>query len=189
MTRRHLSFGAAALAAGVLLLAAGFRLGWLSRQEEDRSRSARRTGHVILEHSWRFRARGCPDVLDDGRPGRPVMAFADRARADAHCRQLNLQKRATVNPFRYMPEATDGYLLDQYTTMGEAAFLTLLRKEGLTPPALHSGTSTDYDGQANVWADWWEGHRQGWNGRLVTRLWNALDRLIFYEVVEVALEP
>jgi hypothetical protein len=150
------------------------------------ARATPRTVYVIREYSWRFRARGDPLVLDDGRPGRPVTAFAERRRADAHCRQLNLQKRA-ANPFRYMPEATGGDFFDQYTTLGEAAFLALLRAEGLTPPALPTRSAGE-DDLARAWADWWDGHRKGWDDRLVGRLWDALDRLTFYEVVEVPVE-
>jgi hypothetical protein len=88
-----------------------------------------------------------------------------------------------------VPEATSGSYLDQYTTMGEASFLALLQAEGLTPAALDLRPSADYDYQAHAWADWWEEHPQEWDDRLVERLWNALDRLSFYEVVEVAAGP
>jgi hypothetical protein len=187
MKRRYVYFGTATLLAGVLLLAAGFCLGRVSGPEESTARSSPRTIYVIQELSWRFRARGDPLVLDEGRPGRPVKAFAERGRADACCQQLNLEKRG--NPFGFMPEGTSGSFLDQYATMGEAAFLALLRGEGLTPPILSRVPATDYDGQARVWADWWEEHCKEWDGRLVERLWTALDRLYFYEVVEVAVEP
>jgi hypothetical protein len=187
MKRWHVYVGAAALIAGVLLLAAGFWLGRASRPEEDVPRSTHGALYVIQELNWRFRARGVPLVNDEGRPGRPVKAFAERRRADTHCRQLNLQKRG--NPFSYMPDATDGSFFDQYTTMGEAAFLAFLRAEGLTPPANSLRPSTDYDDLAAVWADWWEKHYKEWDDRLVERLWNALDRVYFYEVVEVAVEP
>ena len=187
--RSHVYFGTAALIAGVLLLAAGFWLGWASRPAQDRARSTPRTLYVIQEFSWRFRARGETLVLDEGRPGRPVKAFVERSRADAHCRELNLQKRATTNPFWYMPEPTSGACLDQYTTMGEASLLALLQAEGLTPAALDLRPSADYDYQAHAWADWWEEHRQEWDDRLVERLWDVLDLLWFYEVVAVAVEP
>jgi hypothetical protein len=186
MKRQHVYFGTAALLAGALLLAAGFWLGRVSRAEQDTAHSARRTIHVLQEFSWRFRARGEPLVLDERSPGRPVKAFDDPARAHAHCQQLNLQKRP-ANPFHYVPEPTGGSYLDQYCTRGEAAFLALVRAEGLTPPVVSA--STDYDALARVWAEWWEKHRGKWDDRLVERLWNVLDRLTFYEVVEVAVEP
>jgi hypothetical protein len=116
-----------------------------------------------------------------------VKAFVERGRADAHCRQLNLEKRATVNPFRYLPEGAGAYALDQYTTLGGPGFLAILRAERLTPPA--GRLDGDFDEVAWAWADWWEEHRKEWDDQLVERLWNALDRVYFYEVVEVAVEP
>lgn len=184
MERRHAYSGSAVFIAGAALLAGGFWLGRASRPEEDSARPTPQPGFVVQELSWRFRARGLPLVLDDGRPGKPVRAFAERGRAAAHCRQLNLRRRATENPFRYMPEATGGSFFDQYTTRGAAAFPALVRAEGLTPPA-HAGE----DELASVWADWWDEHRQEWDDRLVGRLWDALDRLSFYEVVEVPADP
>lgn len=109
-----------------------------------------------------------------------MAAFTERARADAHCQQLNLQKRATTNPFRHMPEG------GEYTMMGKAAFLALIRAEGLTPPAdFPSGGDDDL---AWAWADWWNEHVSEWDDRLVERLWSVLDRVYFYEVLEVPLE-
>jgi hypothetical protein len=189
MKSRHVYFGIAALIAGALLLAAGFRLGRASRPQEDTARATPRTVYVIQEFSWRFRGSREPLLLDDGRPGKPVKAFAERGRADARCQELNRQRRATSNPFRYMPEATGGSFFDQYTTMGAAAFPALLRAEGLAPPPADSLAHGDEDDLARVWADWWDEHRKEWDDRLAERLWDALDRLSFYEVVEVPAEP
>src|SRR4051794_32899058 len=125
MKRRHVYVGIAALAGGTVLLAAGYWLGRASRPEEDMARSPRRTIYVVQEFSWRWRHNQAPVIQDDERPGKPVTAFIDRARADAYCRQVNLQKRATENPFRYMPQGGG------YTTMGEVAFLAFIRAEGL----------------------------------------------------------
>jgi hypothetical protein len=190
MKRRHVYFGTAALTAGALLLAAGYWVGRASRPEEDLARTSPRTVYVIQEFLWRFRGNRSLLLQDDGRPGKPVRAFVERGRADAHCQKLNRQKRATANPFRYMPEGADGgggSYLDQYNTLGETAILALLQAEGITPPVVAS--STDFDAQAYVWTDWWEEHRQEWDDRLVERLWDVLDLLWFYEVVAVAVEP
>jgi len=180
MKRRHIYLGIAALVAGALLLTAGYWLGRASRPEESMVRSTPRTIYVVQEFSWQGLNRSSPGIQDDERSGKPVMAFIDRARADAHCRQLNFQKRATTNPFRYVPKGAD------YTTMGPAPFLAFLRAEGLTPP-------TDYfpddAGTIWTWSEWWDGHLNEWDERLVERLWNALDRLSFYEVVEVPVAP
>src|SRR5262245_33627367 len=84
MKRWHVHFGIAALIAGALLLAAGYWLRRASRPEEDLARSTPRTIYVIQEFSWRFRDNRCPLLQDDGRPGKPVKAFVERRRADAH---------------------------------------------------------------------------------------------------------
>lgn len=176
--RQHVYFGAAAVVASAVLLAAGYGLGRASRTEQDMARAVPQKVYVIQEFSYRWRHNRAPSILDDGGPGKPVMAFLERDRADAHCHQLNLQKRATSNPFRYMPEG------GEYTSMGKAKFLAFVRAQGLTPPA-------DYpDGEDDIawaWADWWEEHGSKWDKAIVERLLQALDRVWFYEVVEVPL--
>lgn len=179
MNARHVCFGTAAILLGGLLLAAGFRLGRPSRPEEGAVHPTPRTAYVIHEFSWRYRDPRWPLLQDDDRPGKPVMAFHDRAHADAHCRQLNLQKRATTNPFRYLPAGA------AYTKMGQSAFLDFIRAEGLTPPAAFPGE----DDIAWVWAEWWDKNGEKWDKARIERLWNALDGLAFYEVVEVPGEP
>src|SRR5262249_21698134 len=128
-------------------------------------------------------------VQDEGRPGKAVKVFVDRDRAHAFCRDLNRRKRAGVNPFRCQPEPTAGSYLDQYASKGEDALLAFVRSEGLTPPVRDPDPSTDYRGlYGEPWVIWWDKHREGWDDSLAERLWDALDRFRFYEVVEVALE-
>jgi hypothetical protein len=187
MKSRYAYFGIATLLAGALL-AAGFWLGRVSRPEGGGVLAPPRTVYVVQEFNWRFTARGDPYVLDEGAPGRPVRAFVEQGSAAAYCRDLNHQKRG-VNPFRYSPEPTSGSYLDQYTTMGEDAFLALVRSEGLIPPVRDPDPSKDYHGlYGEPWVIWWDKHSEKWDDRLVERLWDALDRVRFYEVVEVALE-
>ena len=81
MKRRQVYLGTAVLVAGAALLAAGYGLGRVSRPEENVARSTRRTVYVIQEFTWRWRSNRAPAVLDEGRPGRPVAAFADENRA------------------------------------------------------------------------------------------------------------
>jgi hypothetical protein len=188
MNRRPVYLWVAALLVGGLLLAAALWWGRADRPEGDLARSTPQTVYVVQELNWRFTARVDPEVLDEGRPGKPVKAFGDRDRASAFCRDLNRQKRG-VNPFRYRPEPTHGSYLDQYATRGEDALLALVRSEGLTPPVRDADPSKDYHGlYGEPWVIWWEEHWEGWDDRLGERLWDALDRVRFYEVVEVALE-
>jgi hypothetical protein len=171
-----------------LLLAVALRWGRTPAPEVEVARALPQKVFVVQELNWRFTARGEPDVLDEGRPGKPVKVFVDRDRADAFCRDLERQKRG-VNPFRYQPDPTDGTYLDQYATRGEDALLAFVRSEGLTPPIRDSDPSRNYHGlNGEPWVIWWDEHCQGWDDRLRERLWDALDRVRFYEVVEVALE-
>jgi hypothetical protein len=66
--------------------------------------------------------------------------------------------------------------------MGGAAFLAFIRAQGLTPPADYPGGEDDL---AWAWGEWWEEHILAWDKGLVERLWDVLDGLRFYEVVEV----
>jgi hypothetical protein len=186
MKRRYAWFCAFTLIAGVLLLAAALWWGRVLQPEADMARATPQKVYVVQEFNWRFTARGDPYVLDEGRPGTPVKVFLDRDRASAFCRDLNREKRG-VNPFCYQPEPTDGSYLDQYATMGEDALLALVRSEGLIPPVRDSDPSNRglYE---EPWVKWWEEHRKEWDDGLVERLWDALDRVRFYEVVEVTME-
>jgi hypothetical protein len=188
MKRRDAYLGAAGGIVAALLLAAALWRGRALAPDAEVARTAPQKVFVVQELNWRYIGRGDPYVLDEGRPGKPVKVFVDRDRADAFCRDLNRQKRG-VNPFRYQPEPTDGSYLDQYATKGEDALLAFVRSEGLTPPVRDSDPAKDYHGlYGEPWVLWWEGHRKGWDDGLVERLWDALDRVRFYEVVEVALE-
>ncbi len=191
--KRSILFLCATLIAG-LLVAGAIWWGWVGRRalqpEADVTRPATQTVYVVQQIPWRFTARGNPYVAVEGRPGTPVKVFANRERADVFCRDLNRQKQSKENPFRYQPEEpAGGSYLDFYTTRGEDAFLALVRSEGLTPPTRDRDPYKDYDGlDSEPWVKWWQAHRPGWDDRLVARLWDAIDRVRFYEVVEVDLE-
>jgi hypothetical protein len=185
MTKRYAIFST--IIVGVLALAAGFWLGRPRQPTAEPPSPVPRGMYVVIEYSWRYTARGEPMVLDDGSPGRPVKAFADRAAADAHCREIDRLKRS--NPFLYLPVAPDGgggTFLDSYATAGAASVLAAVRAEGLTPPAV---ASNDFYDESRAWAVWWNEHARGWEAGRRARLWAALDRLRCYEVVPVPAAP
>jgi len=158
------------------------------RPETDRARETPGTIYVVQELKFRYTGNRSQSVLDDERPGRPVKAFFHRDRAQAFCLELNRKQRG--NPFRYLPEGFEGgggSFLDYYATRGEANFLDLLKSEGLVPPTLPP--EPEFDESAPAWESWWEEHFAEWDRALVERLWAALDRLQFYEVIEVSVEP
>jgi hypothetical protein len=185
MKRRQFLLGAAALLAGAVLVAAGYRLR-LAQPEEVMSSSTSRPIYLVQQLRYRSTSRGYHYLQDEGRPGNIVKAFADRSQAEAHCRELNFQKRSE-NPFCYLPFSFDSYpFLDRYTSMGHAAFLAFIESEGLTPPT--RDYSKHYDMYEEPWVDWWEAQKP-WGEQRLERMWAALDKVRFYEVVEVTLEP
>jgi hypothetical protein len=183
----HVCLCAAGLFVGAVVLAAVLWWGGVLQPEAGPEPSPPRKVYVVQEIAWRFTARGDPYVLDDGRPGRPVKAFLDRDRADAHCRELTRQRQRKENPFCYQPEETSGSYLDQYASRGEAAFLALLRSEGRTPAVRAPDPSQRLFPEP--WVTWWaEARGPDRDGRLTQRLWDALDRVRFYEVIELDVE-
>jgi hypothetical protein len=187
--KRYVYLGAAGGIVAALLLAAALWWGWTRTPEAEVARAIPQKVFVVQELNWRFPARGDPYIQDEGRPGKPIKVFVDRDRAWAFCRDLNRQKRAGQNPFWYQPEPTDGSYLDQYASKGDDALLAFVRSEGLTPPIRDPDPSKGYHGlYGEPWVIWWDKHREGWDDRLVERLWEALDRVRFYEVVELPLE-
>jgi hypothetical protein len=183
MKRRHLYLCAAALVAGGIFLAVALWWGQILQPEAGRGRSSPQKVYVVQAISWRFTARGSPHVIDEGRPGNPVKAFLDRDRAVAACRDLNRQRQAKTNPFEYRPEETGGTYLAQYTTKGEGAFLTLVRSEGLIPPVRDPDPYKELFPEP--WVAWWAELK---DRQQADRLWDAIDRVRFYEVIEVDAE-
>jgi len=164
-----------ALLAGCVLLAVALRPG----------DPAPRKAWVVQELSWRFLSNGDPFRLDDGEPGHAVRLFASRGGAEAAARALELDARRGKNPFHHQAAGGHGRLGP--FTSDERALLAVLRREGLAPPAYSDDLPRFVDEEP--WAAWWDVEAPKWDEARRTRVWDALDRVRFFRVVEVRLEP
>jgi hypothetical protein len=124
--------------------------------------------HYILERlNWR-RTRGSWLNL----PGTDrLRSFSDRAEADALCREREWEVRRTVNPF-----GCGGPFLHYQTAFDAARLFDWCLDAGLDPP----GVTND----SRVWADWWATHHERMTDAQRATVWEALDRVRFFRVVE-----
>jgi hypothetical protein len=116
---------------------------------------------------WLF----CPDP----EVGAPVKAFTDSNAAEAFRLKLERQARAGRNPFQH------GHELADLTSLPEGLLRDWLLDAGLTPPT--EGLSV------LLLFDWWERHGEGMTELQCGRVWEALDRLRFYTVVDLGTLP
>jgi hypothetical protein len=153
---------------------------------------------VVVRVHWRYVDNTCPYLESEpAGAGFPQKVFADRAAADAHCRELELAARVeNGNPF---PFGRDGVpslpSLDDYTTTPTGVFLDWLETQGLDLPAGQRAAweesqqrpmtgAFDEDSYA-AWVGWWADNADQWDADLRERVWDKLDRVRFFEVVEV----
>lgn len=127
--------------------------------------------HYILERlNWR-RARGLWLNL----PGTDrLRSFVDRSDADALCREREWEVRRKVNPF-----GCGGPFLHYQTAFDAARLFDWCLDAGLDPP----GVTHD----SRVWADWWATHHEKMTDAQRATVWEALDRVRFFRVVESEL--
>jgi len=101
----------------------------------------------------------------------PVKAFADLSRADAFCRERERERRERVNPFEH------GRKLSDLTHFDAGRLCDWLLDAGLDPP----GPKVRIVG----WRKWWADTRRGLSDYQRAKVWEALDRVRFFEVVEL----
>lgn len=123
---------------------------------------------------------------------RLVKAFIDPIAAETYRSQLERGLRtppAEANPFLGFRERSEGGLrfvegrrfqrLADLTTLPEPILADWLSECYLTPPSLKSGRG---------WADWWDANAPHMTDYQRARVWQALDKLRFFEVIETELE-
>jgi hypothetical protein len=136
------------------------------------SRKKSTTLHVVQRLNWRYidgsfmRLPGSTRLLSHASPEE---AEADRAAREKAAREQ-------VNPFR-----CGGDALHYQTTLDEGRLCDWLLDADVTPPAPK--------GKKRNWAGWWEKAKGGLTDYQKERVWQALDRLRFFEVVERPARP
>lgn len=99
-----------------------------------------------------------------------VAEFDDREDAEADRWQRELAVRKGVNPFRC------GFDLADLTHLPTYAFKDYLMDDSIRP--------AKYDSYAQVrWDKWWGKHSPDWSDDRKARIWEALDKVRFFEVV------
>lgn len=130
---------------------------------------------------------GAPMVLP---VPRSVRAFLDPVAAQEFAFRLTqgaVPWPAVINPFRglnerWMEDRTITTVAD-VTSMPEPIFCDWLREAGLEPPA-----EAAIGRWLRDWASWWDQHAPRMTDHQRAKVWQALDRLRFYEIVETELE-
>jgi hypothetical protein len=110
--------------------------------------------------------------------GVPVVAHADRARAEADAWERDTIARRAVNPFRFgHPQAI--------TRLNEAGYRAMLAELDLSLP---TGTWTEFlpHGQQD-WVDWYERVSSRLDASQWETVWDMLDQLRFHLVVGLGL--
>ena len=145
--------------------------------------------YLVQKVRWVYRDRAEPLLRDEGGAGTPVKAFADRDKAEAHRRKLHRAARKEAIPFEHgVPFGSPGSLpsLAAYTSMSDADFLRLIDACGLEPPQLpEPGEEGAAASSYAEWCSWWYEGAKAWPPDVLDRLWDALDRVVLFEVVAV----
>lgn len=152
--------------------------------------------YVVQRIDWRYRDRSMPYERPDAPgSGTPVKAFTDRARADAHCRKLEVAARQDrdVCPFEYGRSYPS---LDGVTSRPTDQVIDWLSEQGLNPPAGQKeawqadrklgrrAIRPDYDSYRE-WVTWWSENARNWTQAQFDAVWEVFDRVHFFEVVAV----
>jgi hypothetical protein len=135
------------------------------------AKKASRTVHVLERLNWRRCGDGFVRL-----PGRTRLeSFPDAEAAEYARREREEAARQRVNPFR-----CGGAALHYHTSLDASRLHDWVLDLGLTPPQRRSAAD---------WARWWDRVYPKASAAQRERLWEALDRVRFYEVVERPRKP
>lgn len=157
--------------------------------------------YVVQKLHWEYADRAVPyHEPDTPGAGLPQRAFADRARAEASCRARNLAARAEAgNPFPFGRRWGHSFpSLHDYTSTPTGEFFDWLAREGIEPPAgqreaweawrQKPESARQFEQRSyDAWWGWWN-DAPGWTAERRAKVWEKLDRVRFYEVIEVDAE-
>jgi hypothetical protein len=108
--------------------------------------------------------------------GRPVRVFTDRRQAEAFRREQESAITADKNPLEYVDEE-----LSEITSMDEDVFADLVTDLGLEPPEVEG------NGKRH-WGIWCADMAEGLTAEHRAAIWPHVDRVQFFQIVEVPLE-
>jgi hypothetical protein len=130
------------------------------------------TAYVVQRLSWEY---GDDFYHRDPDNDAPVQVFLDRARAEAHRRECEWRhvQEANINPFGYI----DGGLEDR-TSLPPEEFLRRMREAGMRAEG-----QGDYEARINFWEQY-----QGLSDEGRRLVWEAVDRIRFFAVLEVTVD-
>jgi hypothetical protein len=106
-----------------------------------------------------------------------LQSFLTFEEAEADRRRREAEAREQVNPF-----LCGGPALYQQTSLDEGRLHDWLLDAGLTPPRLLKGRPAD-------WAAWWRQSHGEMTALQREKVWDALDKVRFFEVVERPRRP
>lgn len=137
--------------------------------------------YVVQEINWRFNDSWYyREDEGDGPMGWPLAAFVDRGKAESHRREKEREARAGENPFGF------GEVLSDLSTThpDNDSLLALVREMGLPLPRAY-----ERKGRLHLqdWEDWWEGREKEMSREQTERVWDAMDKVNFFEVTELPL--
>jgi len=114
----------------------------------------------------------------EGGPVRvPEVLLFDRETANCVRRERDLAARGLLNPFWLG-------IPDELSSLSESEFRERTRELGLIPPIPY-GTSF---GDVTDWWLWWDAKSADWTTEQRAAVWDLLDKVRLYEVVEIELE-
>jgi hypothetical protein len=143
--------------------------------------------YVVQQVRWEYndeyfyRLGEAGELGDEGSDGTaPLRTFLSRTKAEAWWRKREEQARGDQSPFDYGALMGD---LDDYGSLSPAEFRDRLRAAGVSPPLVSKDGQLREDLSA-----WWEESVADMTAEQRSAVWDALDRVRFYEIVETTID-
>jgi hypothetical protein len=137
--------------------------------------------HWEYNDEYYFRLEGETGELGDEDSDQTALrTFLSRKKAEAWWRQREEQARGDRNPFDFGALGGD---LDDYSNLSPAEFRDRLRAAGLSPPSFGENGRLRDD-----LAGWWQREVIDMTPEQRSAVWDALDRVRFYEIVETTID-
>jgi hypothetical protein len=131
------------------------------------------TVFVVERLNWRCYGDGCARLPGTTR----LQSFPTYGEAEADRRRREAAAREQINPF-----LCGGPALHYQTSLDEGRLHDWLIDAGLTPPKLRKGRPVN-------WAGWWRHAHSELTALQREKVWEALDKIHFFEAVERPQRP